>query len=125
MIVRVSVGNNYFNYRIRHFMESLFIHGYMTHLNKLEDLVREETTQDRFIRLLSSEKPLDIVDTGFIVEYIKRKFNSYVKNLSFDIITTSQLLNDLQIDLLNSFTDRNENSEAFYWLAHSRQLINQ
>lgn len=118
MIVRLTVGNNSSLY-IRHFMESFFTRG-----SNFLSTTEEETTYIQAMNLLMGDEVLDTKDKDFILEYIKKRFYTYLK-YRVGWFNAGIAVETLELDLLESFTDKDEGGKVYYWLAHSKQIINQ
>lgn len=118
MIVRLTVGNNS-NFYIRHFMESFFTRGSNFVLN-----TEEEVTYSQVMNLLMSNEVLDTKDKDFILEFIKKRFYDYLKG-RVGWFNAGIAIETLELDLLDTFIDKNENGKVYYWFAHSKQIINQ
>jgi hypothetical protein len=126
MIVKLTAKDNLNSFYIKHFLEAFFIHGgcLLQDTYDSNNLIKEETTYSRVMALLVGNEPLSTNEKDFVLEFVKKRFFSYLRNRN-GWLSASLALDEIEIELSDTLIDRDESGKAFYWLAHSRQIINQ
>lgn len=121
MIIRVTCGDNDFDRVLRLFMNSLYIK--VTGVDICQDFSLDE--HKRFSRMLNPnvDYPLTDQDREDLVSKIRSTFEKFVKFADPEF--ADYLVRRLEINILNSFEDKWENGEAYYWLQHSGLVVNQ
>ena len=133
MIIRLSVNDNDFYYIIKDFMKSMWSFWYpQKDIDKMSSEEIQAEAQKIFehedmMKLINPncDKKLSETEQESIISYLKEKFKIYINSLDKEQRTKEYLVNNLNIKIQKSFTDKWENGEAFYWLQHSNQIINQ
>ncbi len=127
MIIKVTVHDNDFYYKIMHFMDCMWT------------VICDESTStdERVEEYLKRDKILEYVNPNYntkftpeikeeIINYLKSQFDRFLDikcNMFGD--TMELLRNNFSVTIQKSFTDKDENGEAFYWFQHSGAIINQ
>lgn len=129
MVIKFTVNDNDYYFCLSSFIKSLF-RGSGLHpskFDKVEEFFEAEDAYNRFTKLLNpnNNEKLTVGDKQFIIEYIKNRFDTYIKLSNYDDNERKLLMRDFKVNIQNSFVDRWENGESFYWLQHSCIIINQ
>lgn len=131
MIIKLTVNDNDFYNIMYNFIIKMW-HYTDTKYSKdlspdeLNQLIKEIDEHDAIIRLINPniDTKLSKENEDKVIEYIKKNFERYLdKHASKD--TKEYLLKNLKISFQESFKDKWENGEAFYWCQHSGAVINQ
>ena len=133
MIINLTVKDNDFYYIIKDFMKNMWRFWYP---QKDRNKMSSEEIQAEAQKILEHEdimklinpncdKKLSETEQESIISYLKEKFKIYINSLDEEQRTKDYLINNLEIKIQKSFTDKWENGEEFYWLQHSNQIINQ
>lgn len=133
MIIKLTVKDNDFYYIIKDFMKNMWRFWYpQKDIDKMSSEEIQAETQKIFehedmMKLINPncDKKLSETEQEGIISYLKEKFKIYINSLDKEQRTKDYLINNLEIKIQKSFTDKWENGEAFYWLQHSNQIINQ
>lgn len=129
MVIKFTVNDNDYYFCLQSFIKSLF-RGYGLHpskFNNVEEFFEAEDAYNRFKKLLNpnNNEKLTGEDKQFIIKYIRNRFDTYIKLSNYDDNERNLLMRDFKVNIQNSFVDRWENGESFYWLQHSGTVINQ
>lgn len=121
MIIRVTCGDNDFDHILRPFMSNLYIK--VTGVDICQDFSLEE--HRRFSRMLNPnvDHAFTDQDREDLVSKIRKSFEKFVRAVSPK--SADYLIRSLEISILNSFEDKWENGEVYYWLQHSGVVVNQ
>ena len=125
MIIKITVNDNDFYYKMMGFMKSMWNFWEDKTLSVSEQIEAHNKHFD-IMDLINpnNSKPLTNEEKNLVEEYLKENFSKYMKrNCKED--TAKYLIENLEIKFLKTFTDRWENGEAFYWFQHSRIIVNQ
>lgn len=133
MIIRVTVNDNDFYYIMLGFMKNLWSYkrnnkSYteMT-LEELEAEAESFIEREKILQLVNpnNDKKLTTEEKQTLIKYLHKRFAEYIESVDKKSDTKDYLKRHLEIKIQESFTDRWENGEAFYWLQHSRTIVNQ
>jgi hypothetical protein len=93
----------------------------------MEEFFEAEDAYNRFMKLLNpnNNEKLTDSDKNFLSDYIRGRFDRFLKRSNYDETEHNLLMRDFKVNIQNSFVDRWENGESFYWLQHSGTVINQ
>lgn len=127
MIIRVTVNDNDFYYSIMGFMESMWNFREDKSLSVAERIEAHNKHFDMQALLNpNNDKKLTETEKTSIIAYLKEQFKKYVNAHPYiEKYTKGYLIENLEIKILNKFTDKWENGEAFYWFQHSNKIVNQ
>lgn len=127
MVIKFTVQDNDYYYCLQAFIKSLF-RGVGAHPSKfktVDEFFSAEDTYNRFMRLLgpNNDEKLTGEDKRFILDYIRNRFDTYLKTCNYDDEERSLLNKDFKVRIQKSYVDRWENGESFYWLQHFPYVI--
>lgn len=129
MVIKFTVSDNDYYFCLQSFIKSL-VRGSGLHpskFNTMEEFFEAEDAYNRFMKLLNpnNDNKLTDSDKDFILGYIRDRFDKFLKRSNYDETEHNLLMRDFKVNVQNSFVDRWENGESFYWLQHSGTIINQ
>lgn len=129
MVIKFTVNDNDYYFCLQSFIKSLFRWFALEpcKLNNMKEFFEAEDAYSRFMKLLNpnNNEKLTGEHKQFIIEYIRNRFDSYIRTSNYDDNERKLLMRDFKVNIQNSFVDRWENGESFYWLQHSGTVINQ
>ena len=128
MIIRMSVEDNDYFYVLTTFIKHVFQGSMGSRLSDtMQEYIQMDIEFENLMKLLSPnvDKPLNTTEKAFIIDYINQRFKKFVKKTVSLVDEHDRLIKDFDVQILESFTDKWENGEAFYWFQHSRVVINQ
>ena len=128
MIIRMSVEDNDYFYVLTTFIKHVFQSSMGSRLSDtMQEYIQMDIEFENLMKLLSPnvDKPLNTTEKAFIIDYINQRFKKFVKKTVSLVDEHDRLIKDFDVQFLESFTDKWENGEAFYWFQHSRVVINQ
>ena len=74
-------------------------------------------------RLLNTCEELTNEDMEFLIDRIKSTFSDFVRQKEPN--SADYLISNLEVTIIHSLEDKDENGEVWYWLLHSGKYINQ
>ena len=130
MIIRLTVGDNDFSEKIKGYFRDFWMRMLELHPdNCLSDRAsyeelrgwRQRENQIRTTMNPNNDHELSDEEKNILIEQIKRTFGQYVNRWCYE--DSDYLKNNLTVEILESFTDKWENGEVFYWFQHSNTAI--
>lgn len=128
MIIRMSVEDNDYFYVLTTFIKHVFQSSMGSRLSDtMQEYIQMDIEFENLMKLLGPnvDKTLNTTEKAFIINYINQRFKKFVKKTVSLVDDHDRLIRDFDVQILESFTDKWENGEAFYWFQHSRVVINQ
>ena len=128
MIIRMSVEDNDYFYVLTTFIKHVFQSSMGSRLSDtMQEYIQMDIEFENLMKLLGPnvDKTLNTTEKAFIIDYISQRFKKFVKKTVSLVDDHDRLIRDFDVQILESFTDKWENGEAFYWFQHSRVVINQ
>lgn len=128
MIIRMSVEDNDYFYVLTTFIKHVFQSSMGSRLSDtMQEYIQMDIEFENLMKLLGPnvDKTLNTTEKAFIIDYINQRFKKFVKKTVSLVDDHDRLIRDFDVQILESFTDKWENGEAFYWFQHSRVVINQ
>lgn len=125
MIIRLTVHDNDFGNLIDAYFDDLiewFWFGITINENNL-DYPKEFRISMKMKRLLNSCEELTNEDMEFLIDRIKSTFSDFVRQKEPN--SADYLISNLEVAIIHSLEDKDENGEVWYWLLHSGKYINQ
>ena len=132
MIIRLTVNDNDFSSIVMRYFGDFWMRMLELHPdNCLSDKAsyeelsswRHRENKIRSIMNPNSDRELTDEEKEFLVEQVKRTFGQYIDRWYNS--DAEYLKKNLKVEVIESFTDKWENGEAFYWFQHSNKAINQ
>ena len=127
MIIKITVHDNDYYCKIMHFMERMWSTWCDEDTpvdEKIEAILKADEIRE-YINPNSHTKLTPEIKEK-IINYLKDNFVKYLESKDNIFEDTKQyLIKHLEITIQDTFKDRWENGEAFYWLQHSNVIINQ
>ena len=133
MIIRVTVNDNDFYYVMIGFMKSLWNYKRNSKptsemsIDELEKELDRHIEHEKILQLVNpnNDRQFSSEEEQSLIAYLHKRFAEYIETVDKKSDTKEYLKQHLQIKIQKSFTDKWENGEAFYWLQHSRTIVNQ
>lgn len=136
MIIRLTVGDNDFTEfmegYLKYFLQRLLCCDFDKDVSSLtrDEIILSIQRHKKVGQLFNPNNSHKLSDENkeFIMDAVKSDFHRYVDEysmtgLGIDKHVSDYLKSKFQVSILESFTDKWENGEAFYWLQHSNQVI--
>lgn len=128
MIVKLTVHDNDFYYKIMKFIKIMWEPIYGDD-EDIEIKVDEHLKSTKIFTYINPNYDTKITPEikEEIITYLKEQFNKFLDVKCDNVFadTKEYLKQNFEVSIQNSFTDRWENGEAFYWFQHSGAIINQ
>lgn len=136
MIIRVTVGDSDFgdfmSVYLKHFLQRVLCCDFdkdislLSREEMINNIKKHKKIRDLFD--VNNSNKLTNEDKEFIVDLVKKDFYHYVDEYSMtgmniDVKTSNNLKSNFKVNVLESFTDRNEHNKVYYWLQHSNKVI--
>lgn len=130
MIIRLTVSDNDFSDKIQSYFKDFWMRMIELHPdNCLTDRASYEELKDwrarenkvRSIMNPNNDHELNKEEKEFIISQVKRTFGQFVDRWCY--YESEYLKSKLEVEIIDSFTDKWENGEVFYWFQHSNMAI--
>ena len=130
MIIKLTVRDNDFSNVIETFFKDFVLRMFELHpdccINENDyEALREWRKRDTEIRrLLNPNNDISLTnkDKQTIINQVKYVFKAYVERWFKN--DSQYLMEKLEVEIVDSVTDKWENGEAFYWFQHAGIAIN-
>ena len=130
MIIRLTVHDNDFYHTIMPFMKYFreYIFCEYSEEPSDEELARYAKLRRSPMREWlnpNNSHVLSLEERDVLINRIREAFNEYLTFSVKDEDTRNYLSKNLDVSIIDSFDDKWENGETFYWLLHSSVVVNQ